>query len=141
VNKKAAPSRKRHRPWHSCGRHAKLLVLTALIFLPLRFLPGAVAQTATAPGSGHGYLIDKHIAAGLSCVVCHRDAPPPKAPAMTVCTSCHGTYSQIAAKTASDQPNPHASHLGEIPCAACHHVHRASESLCDQCHTFGMEPP
>jgi fumarate reductase flavoprotein subunit len=142
VNKNAALSCKRHRPWYySCGRRAKLLLLIALFFVPFPFLLVAVAQTPTSPGSGNGYLIDKHVGAGLACASCHRDAPPPKAPEMTVCTGCHGTYLQIAAKTASDQPNPHASHLGQIPCAACHHVHRASESLCDQCHTFGMKPP
>jgi Cytochrome c3 len=129
VNKSAALSCK----WH--------LLLVALFLVPFPFLLVAVAQAPTAPGSGHGYLIDKHIAAGLTCASCHRDAPPPKAPEMTACTGCHGSYSQIAAKTAFDQPNPHASHLGEIPCAACHPVHRASESLCDQCHTFGMKPP
>jgi Cytochrome c3 len=119
----------------------KLRLLISLIVAPVPFAPGAIAQALTGPGSGHGYLIDKHIGAGLTCASCHRDAPPPKAPAMTVCTACHGSYSQIAAKMASDQPNPHASHLGEIPCSACHHIHRASESFCDECHTFGMNPP
>jgi len=118
-----------------------LLLSIALIVVPVPFSLQAVAQTPTGPGSGHGHLIDRHTAAGLTCASCHRDAPPPKAPEMAVCTACHGSYSQIAAKTASDQSNPHASHLGELPCAACHHVHRASESFCEQCHAFGMNPP
>ena len=128
-----------------CGRSGifvrKLVLLVALVVAPPPFLLGAIPQTAIGPGSGHGYLIDKHIRPGLDCASCHRNAPPPEAPEMSICTGCRGSYSQIAAKTASDQPNPHASHLGEIPCAACHHVHRASETLCDECHTFGMKPP
>jgi hypothetical protein len=119
----------------------KLLLSIALIFAPVPFLLEAIAQTPPGPRSGHSHLIDKHIGAGLTCDSCHRDAVAPNAPEMTVCTGCHGSYSQIAAKTGSDQPNPHASHLGKITCAACHHVHRASESFCDQCHAFGMNPP
>ena len=119
----------------------KLLLLLALTVAIVPFLPGAVAQAPLGPGGGHGYLIDKHIGAGRSCASCHRNAPPPMAPDMTVCTGCHGNYSQIAAKATSAQPNPHASHLGEIACTTCHHVHRASQSLCDQCHTFSMNPP
>ena len=121
--------------------HGKSLLLIAMIVGPLPLWLEAVVLTPTAPGSGHGYLIDKHIAAGFDCASCHRSAPPPIAPKMTVCTGCHGGYAQIAAKTASDQPNPHASHLGEIPCATCHHVHQASEIFCNQCHAFGMKAP
>jgi fumarate reductase flavoprotein subunit len=117
----------------------RLLILVALIVAPLLFVLAAVAQAPTGPG--HGFLIDKHIGAGLDCASCHRDAPPPNAPAMTACVGCHGSYQQIAARTAADQPNPHGSHLGELPCAACHHVHKASETFCDQCHAFGMHPP
>jgi len=101
----------------------------------------AAAQAPAAPGSGHGFLIDKHVAAGVNCAGCHAKAPPPQVPAVTVCTGCHGSYQQIAAKTASDHPNPHASHQGDVPCASCHHVHKASESFCDQCHAFGMTTP
>jgi hypothetical protein len=119
----------------------KTSILIALLVTPLLLILAAVAQAPTGPGSGHGFLIDKHIGAGLNCASCHRDAPPPKAPEMIACIGCHGSYQQIAAKTAADQPNPHGSHLGELPCAACHHVHEASETFCDQCHAFGMTPP
>ena len=118
----------------------KLLIFTALLLASF-VLWQAGAQTPAGPGSGHGFLIDKHMAAGVDCVACHRDAPPPKEPEMTACLGCHGSYAQIAAKTVADQPNPHASHLGELPCAACHHIHQASETFCDQCHAFGMKPP
>ena len=119
----------------------KVLVLVVLLAVSLSLLWQAGAQTPAVPGSGHGFLIDKHTAAGINCTACHGDAPPPKAPEMTACLGCHGSYSQIAAKTASDQPNPHASHLGELPCSACHHVHKASVTYCDQCHAYGMNPP
>jgi hypothetical protein len=118
----------------------KVLLLAGLLLVSLPFLLKAGAQVPTGPGSGHGFLIDKHAAAGLDCAACHRDAPPPKAPEVMACLGCHGSYQQIAAKTAAQQPNPHASHLGEIPCSGCHHIHMASESLCDQCHAFGMNP-
>lgn len=116
----------------------KALLLVGLLLVSPPLLPKAVAQAPAA--SGHGFLIDKHAAFGLGCATCHRDAPPPAAPPMTACLGCHGSYQEIAAKTAAQQPNPHASHLGEIPCSACHHVHKASESFCDQCHAFGMHP-
>ena len=118
-----------------------LFVLALSIAMLTAILVQAQTQAPTAPGSGHGFLIDKHLAAGINCAGCHANAPPPQAPAMTVCTSCHGSYEQIAAKTASDQPNPHASHLGDIPCASCHHIHQASQTYCDQCHSFGLTTP
>jgi cytochrome c3-like protein len=120
---------------------AKWLLLIAILALPLCSLWPVAAQTPTGPGGGHGFLIDKHAARGTNCAGCHRDAPPPKAPEMAACFGCHGSYSQVAAKTAAKQPNPHGSHLGELPCAMCHHVHKASESFCDTCHGFGMNPP
>ena len=100
----------------------------------------AQAQSPTAPGAGHGFLIDKHLAGG-NCAACHTESPPSAAVPTSVCISCHGSYKEIAAKSAADEPNPHASHLGELPCEACHHVHRTSEIYCDQCHAFGMTAP
>jgi hypothetical protein len=119
----------------------KLLIPVTLLAALLACLWQADAQSPRGPGSDHGFLIDKHIGAGLDCASCHHDAPPPQEPAMAACIGCHGSYQQIAAKTAAQQPNPHASHVGEIPCSACHHVHKASEVFCDQCHNFGMNPP
>lgn len=101
----------------------------------------AYSQSPPAPGGGHGFLIDKHIAAGLNCTACHAESPPAKAPDNSACIRCHGSYSELAAKTGADQPNPHASHLGEIPCASCHHIHQASVTYCAQCHNFDMKTP
>lgn len=123
----------------------RALVISFLIFSAVTaavvVLAHAYAQSPAAPGAGHGFLIDKHMAAGLNCAACHAESPPAKAPDNSACIKCHGSYSDIAAKTAQDQPNPHASHLGEIPCASCHHVHKASQVYCAQCHNFDMNTP
>ncbi len=116
------------------------LALAAAVVALAGGLTLALAQ-APAPGAGHGFLIDKHVAAGLNCASCHAESPPAKAPESAVCGKCHGAYKDLAAKTASDQPNPHASHLGEIPCGSCHHVHQASVIYCAQCHNFDFKSP
>lgn len=120
---------------------AQAVALAIAVFVGAAFLGHAFAQSPTAPGAGHGFLIDKHTAAGLNCAACHAETPPAKAPDNAACSKCHGSYSDLAAKTAQDQPNPHASHLGEIPCASCHHVHQASVTYCSQCHNFDMNTP
>jgi fumarate reductase flavoprotein subunit len=127
-------------------RHLFVAVFCLLIGLTQAVVLQALAQspttpTTSAPGAGHGFLIDKHVAAGLTCNKCHTVSTA-KAPEMATCLSCHGgTYDKLAAMTASDQPNPHASHLGDLPCAQCHHVHMASVTKCNQCHTYDMTTP
>jgi len=104
--------------------------------------PATSAAPAEVPGAGHGFLIDKHVAVGLMCAACHTESPPAEQPDTAVCTNCHGNYAQIAAKTASDQPNPHDSHLGDIACTSCHQVHQASQTYCAKCHkNFNMKTP
>lgn len=102
---------------------------------------GVHAQTQSPPGAGHGFLIDKHVAAKVTCAQCHTQSTA-KAPDTPTCLSCHGgTYAKLAEMTKGDQPNPHLSHRGEEPCASCHHVHMASVTLCNQCHTYDMTTP
>lgn len=106
-------------------------------------LAQAVAdQTPAAPGAGHGFLIDKHIAAGLTCDSCHSAGSFRPTPT-TTCLRCHGgAYSRLAAMTAESNPNPHQSHQGEVTCASCHHIHAASENFCSQCHSdFDFRTP
>ena len=122
-------------------RKVQISALVIVGSIAAAFLSGSLAQSPAAPGAGHGFLIDKHVAAGLNCAACHTESPPAKAPDNSACIKCHGSYSDIAAKTAQDQPNPHASHLGEIPCSSCHHVHQASQTYCAQCHNFDMNTP
>jgi Cytochrome c3 len=120
-------------------RDFSLVLLCLLIGLSQAVVLRAVAQAPT--GASHGFLINKHVAAGLTCTKCHTESTA-KAPVMATCLSCHGgTYASLAAKTDKDHPNPHASHRGEVSCAECHHVHRASTTLCNQCHSYDMTTP
>lgn len=53
------------------------------------------------------------------------------------CMACHGSYEKLAAQTASLQPNPHYSHLGEVNCEDCHKADAAKPQLmCNTCHNF-----
>lgn len=101
-------------------------------------LPGIVAPAMAQ--QAHGFLADRHTAAGVSCQACHGEAAFTEPVAMQVCIGCHGSYAELAAKTPWE-PNPHQSHMGEVECSTCHNVHKASVSFCDQCHSFGMQVP
>jgi hypothetical protein len=79
-------------------------------------------------------LVDKHKAAGIACNGCHKEAPPAKAVAGSVCVTCHGAYAALAEKTGKANPNPHDSHMGELGCEQCHRVHKPSVSACARCH-------
>ena len=110
--------------------------------VPGSWIQAVVEPPSAAPGTGHGFLIDRHIAKGLTCKACHTTAPG--RPVSTgICLSCHGgTYDKLAATSAADDPNPHQSHQGAVPCNACHHVHTASENFCAQCHAeFDFKVP
>lgn len=96
-------------------------------------VPQAMAQA-------HRLLIDRHSAAGLDCKSCHGDAAFTEPVAEAACVQCHGTYSDLAARTPWE-PNPHRSHMGELACSTCHTIHKPSVSFCDQCHSFGMQVP
>ena len=112
-------------------------LLLALVPRAIHAAPGTSAadQPQTAPGTGHGFLIDQHLAAGVACSACHTTTPI-RPTSTATCLSCHGgTYDKLAAMTAADDPNPHQSHQGEVPCTVCHHVHMASENFCSQCHS------
>lgn len=122
--------------------------LSVLIGILASFIYGVAMSSAGR--SGHGFLIDKHLAANLNCRDCHTESPPSKAPMMATCLGCHGgTYDKLGAISAeklgitprSGQPNPHASHQGPIPCGSCHHVHSASTMFCNSCHNFQMTTP
>ena len=121
-------------------RPLHIVALAAAIGLSQAIMIPSNAQTS-APGAGHGFLIDKHIAAKVTCAQCHTEntATPPT---VATCLTCHGgSYAKLAAMTENDKPNPHSSHRGDVPCDQCHHVHKASETLCNQCHTYDMTTP
>lgn len=135
--------------WHACRGAAFPLVLAILVIFGIAATGGSVfAQTASsdaaaqpaAPGSGHGFLIDKHVAHHVKCAACHTENPPATAPETATCVSCH----QDIAASKDPQPNPHhahSGHLGDIPCESCHHVHKESVVACNTCHNFDMKAP
>jgi Cytochrome c3 len=121
-------------------RRLLLVAIVSMVAALLVPVLGVVSQTL-APGSGHGFLIDKHVATHVTCSQCHA-AGVSVPPTTAGCLGCHGgTYQKLAMTTANDTPNPHESHRGEVPCAECHHVHKASVTLCNQCHTFDLSTP
>lgn len=113
------------------------IVLGILITLVLAGLQGPTSGGADEKK----FLADRHQAKGMTCASCHKEAPPQAAVPTAVCQGCHGSYAKIAQRTINVEPNPHASHMGELSCESCHHAHKASESLCATCHQFNHKMP
>lgn len=75
----------------------------------------------------------------FNCQQCHQ-AQPTSIPKQDVCSSCHGDYSKLIAKTKAMKVNPHDSHKGRIECTECHAVHQKPRFMCNDCHAFdGMK--
>lgn len=93
--------------------------------------------------------IDKHKDKGVACTSCHEKGSLNQRPPDTTCTGCHGSYAELAKKTAHlENPkagiqNPHKSHIGEARCTVCHKNHAPSVLYCNQCHSpkFDMKVP
>jgi hypothetical protein len=86
-----------------------------------------------------GYVDALHAKQNITCEACHGQSLP--APGDRVeneqCFKCHGSYADLAKLTVNpDHPdrNPHGSHLGDIPCNACHKAHSPSKAYCNGCH-------
>jgi fumarate reductase flavoprotein subunit len=77
----------------------------------------------------------------MDCAGCHKESPPKSAVPTEMCMKCHGSYDKIAKQSDKVSPNPHASHLGPVPCENCHHAHKPSVNQCAQCHEFNFEVP
>jgi hypothetical protein len=76
-----------------------------------------------------------HAKAGVHCFDCHQEEKPTKkAVAPDSCMTCHGDYPAMKALTKDAKPNPHDSHLGEIPCTECHRQHQPPVVKCLECH-------
>lgn len=105
------------------------------------------------------YLDSLHREANVGCKDCHRVSPIESARELVAyvtsnyknplrqrelpmedCLYCHRGYASLAQQTSHLEPNPHASHLGEIGCGSCHRAHRESELFCHQCHTWNLTP-
>ena len=81
-----------------------------------------------------------HEQKGIACEGCHRKSQQePVSP--ETCSGCHGSYQKLGESNKGRFPNPHDSHLGEIRCTLCHHVHKASEMYCNRCHSFDLKVP
>ena len=84
-------------------------------------------------------LANIHAQKGMTCSTCHGNDLIPDANATgpnAQCGTCHGTMEKIAqAFKGPSYLNPHASHLGNIPCSSCHAAHQESKAYCLNCHT------
>jgi fumarate reductase flavoprotein subunit len=132
----------------ACRRAAFVLIAAIAVIFGIvasgRLVAAQPASSTDAkpavPGGGHGFLIDTHLAHHIECAACHTENPQAKAVGTATCNGCH---QEIAASKAP-QPNPHhahSGHLGDIPCASCHHVHQESVLVCNECHNFNMKTP
>jgi hypothetical protein len=94
-----------------------------------------LAAPSLAQEPGGRKLPDHHAKAGVHCFDCHQEEKPTKkAVASDSCMNCHGDYPAMKALTKNVKPNPHDSHLGEIPCTECHRQHQAPKVKCLECH-------
>jgi len=78
-----------------------------------------------------------HLKPGIHviCFDCHQEErPTKKAVASESCMVCHGDYPAMRALTKNVKPNPHNSHMGEVPCTECHRGHQPSRVICLECH-------
>jgi RecJ-like exonuclease len=82
-----------------------------------------------------------HAKRGIACERCHGKKPKKERVSMETCLGCHGSYQTLAESSKGKSPNPHESHIGEVRCTLCHHVHKDSEMYCNQCHTFELKMP
>ncbi|MBS1851516.1 MAG: cytochrome c3 family protein [Acidobacteria bacterium] len=79
------------------------------------------------------FTADRHLARGLACEHCHGEREK-KPVTQAQCLQCHSSYAAVAKRTRQLDPNPHASHQGEIECRECHKGHKADELYCRHCH-------
>ena len=93
------------------------------------------ARLASAEEAKGKALPPPHAKAGVHCYDCHQEEKPTKkAVASESCMTCHGDYPAMKALTKEAKPNPHDSHLGEIPCTDCHRQHQPPVVKCLECH-------
>lgn len=108
----------------------------------LAFLLLAAVFVFATSAVADSYLADRHVQRGLKCAQCHTEKVPSKAPKMDMCLKCHGgSYEELAKATASKNPNPHYTHIGDKECAVCHKGHKAFEFICNDCHQFRGQKP
>lgn len=95
------------------------LILGALAALNLIAVPAFAAEKTLAEIHGKSWPVSDGFAVKNQCM------------------ACHGDYAKLGAMTANLDPNPHASHLGEVNCTECHRSTAAKpELMCNTCHKF-----
>lgn len=95
---------------------------------------------ASPPKSSKGPRLDKHASRGVKCDACHESAEPTASPKTEKCATCH-KMDEKKAEHLQGKPDPHKSHIGELPCGKCHKEHRESVLFCNKCHVFDMKVP
>jgi DnaJ-class molecular chaperone len=98
----------------------------------------AVEQSIKDPANST-HLANFHHQKQMSCTTCHGSELIPDANATAIngqCIACHGGFERVAT-THKGPPwlNPHASHLGNVACTACHAAHQEAKAYCTNCHT------
>jgi fumarate reductase flavoprotein subunit len=97
-------------------------------------ISAAADDWAQSPHLAHIHALQK-----FSCSTCHGSDLIPDANATAIntqCVTCHGDLQKVApAFKGPSYLNPHASHLGNIPCTSCHFGHQESKAYCLNCHT------
>lgn len=100
---------------------------------------GIAAGMSSAQATDQKFLADRHIAAGMQCTTCHKDAPKPGAyVSKDQCQTCH-KYADLAKATSKLNPNPHFNHLGNVNCMDCHKGHQQPQLMCNDCHKFNLK--
>lgn len=108
--------------------------ICAAVFMALGL---SLSSAQAMPANFNDHLAGFHQQKGLSCQSCHKDGltvSDGEAEINRQCVACHGPAEKIPAPKSG--PNPHASHLGDIQCTACHSGHEVSQPYCLSCHDF-----
>jgi len=97
-----------------------------------------VCLFATEVVVGDEYTSGMHGKIGLACAACHGDEAKKSPVAGEKCLECHTSFAEVAHKTTTIEPNPHANHYVKVGsddiCTECHKGHKADEITCRQCH-------
>lgn len=117
--------------------------LSGLLFMVSSFLSFLTADHCYFLWAANSqFLADKHASKGITCDGCHKENPPKVLVPTEPCLQCHGgNYEKLAETTKKLDPNPHASHRGDLSCESCHHAHKASVNYCGACHDFNFNVP
>ncbi|QSX33861.1 cytochrome c3 family protein [Shewanella avicenniae] len=111
----------------------------------IKFLSiSALALSAMAINANAVELKGSHKANQVACKSCHTKGMK-EAGTMEGCLSCHKSYEAVRALTegkANLEVNPHIDgHMGELDCTECHHAHKPSKAVCNECHGFDFVTP